>query len=245
MTDGIQSLILQEAFVPNRKMMISGEHIFTDKDLYTNFYGVSFFSTMQHAERNPYVSGIYSMMPGILEEFMGDGLPHMPQRPTPPGEMQYKTMKCVDKKFILPPERESKTVSRKFSCSYGASVGTDGNSVIVSYGTVLPNTLCITDGDTLTAQMPFSPFSHVTFFKNQRTLQSAEFPILRDPEIPPEDLLIDFCVTVKKLECHLDCDLCGYIDLEYSLDVGAAQCESAKMHFEISLLAEDPEESIQ
>jgi len=234
MNNDIQSLLLSEMFVPNKRITVSGEHFFADKDLYTNFYGMSFFSSLPGAERNPYIAHFYRSMPGIIDEFLSDGMPGFPTRPAPPGELLTNILNCIDKKYITSHKPEAPVFKNSFSCSYEAEVMHDGKNLNIRYGTVLPNTLCITEDYAITAQLPFSPFTYISLLRGQRTLQSAEYSLSREPLMPPEDVIIDFSVTAKKLSVDLDSDFCGRIDLEFSLDVGAAKCENTKLTFDIS-----------
>ena len=233
MTNDIQSLLLSEMFVPNKRITISGEHFFADKDLYSNFYGVAFFSSFPEADRNPYISPVYAAIPGIIDDFLSDGVAAMPTRPAPHGEILSGILGCIDKKYRSTPAHDKQSLKSKLCCTFEAGVYADGNNININYGTVLPNTLCITENYALTAQLPFSPFSYISMLCGQRTLQSVEYPLSHGPLLPPEDVIIDFAVTAKKLSVKLNDDLCGSIELEYSLDVGATKCERSKLRFDI------------
>lgn len=66
MTEDIKSLLLTEMFTPNCRITVSGEHFFSDRKLYTNPYGIAFFSSSQDYCDNPHISPAISHMPVYL-----------------------------------------------------------------------------------------------------------------------------------------------------------------------------------
>ncbi len=241
MTDEIQSLLLTELFVPNCKVKIVGDHFFADRKLYTNMYGVAFFSGSANFGENPHISAACTKLPGILDEYFGDVYPTS----SASGEYELcdSVMSVMDKKYI-----EDRTSKKKLrwntSCTFlgNLSLHSDG-SCVLSYGTVLPTTLCFTE-NALSAILPFSPFSNISLLEGQRTLQSVDYPLPTVPFAPPEDITIDFSATAKKLSYSFSEDAAGKIELEYSIEVGVTKCEHSKMTFVITPYSEDQEDEI-
>ena len=65
----IESMFFDENFSPNCRVNIRGEHFFTDKKLYSNLYGMGFFSDSDNIYNNPHISSSCENLPGILDEY--------------------------------------------------------------------------------------------------------------------------------------------------------------------------------
>lgn len=233
MTDSLNSLLLTELFVPNCKVMISGKHCFFDRNIYANPYGIAFFNSPDDFSDNPYIAPIYAGMPGILDEYFDDGIPQASQKHLN-CEMREKITENIPSRFLLKKDPDKKNSLRSFECCYDGCISVDASgSVVLKYGTVMPDVICIT-GSVISASFPFSPISCVTFTKGKRTMQSVDYPVSHGPFLPPEDISIDFATTATKLEANLDCDLYGTVELEYTIDVGAAKCEKSYLKIQIS-----------
>ena len=231
MTDDIQSILLSEMFVTNCKIRIKGDHFFADRKLYSNLYGIAFFSETNNFSDNPHISSACARLPGILDEYFGD----LHDIPSSHGEYELSDSITarIDEKYLAAAPKK-KTLRWTSDCSFlgNISLHPDG-SYVICYGTVLPTTLCISH-DALTAILPFSPFSNLSLLRGKRTLQSVDYPLPATPFAPPEDITIDFATSVKKLSYSFADDLSGRIELEYSVEVGVTKCEQSKMIFEIS-----------
>lgn len=236
MTENIHSLLLCDPYVPNRRITITGEHFFADKNLFSNFYGISFFSSPEQLVDNPYISPFYSNLPGILDDYFDDGIPGGNQTAISPGELAEKITNLISEEFHTKPQKAPANSIFKFEASFDCRAEYDENgSLILTYGTIMPNTLCITDGRFLSASLPFSPLSNLAFSKNKRTLQAINIPVSRELFMPPEEITVDFAVNTKKLDVMLDDSGCGQINLSYSIEIGTSKCETSKMSFNIFL----------
>jgi hypothetical protein len=204
--------------------------VFFDKNIYTNPYGIAFFGSAGDYSDNPYISPAYAGMPGILDDYFDDGIPVSSDSSTQ-SDMQNEIMKNIPQKFIKKTAKYKQNSARTFECLYDGCLTTESGSVILQYGAVVPSVICIT-GDVISAFLPFSPISHITFSKGKRTLQTVEYPVSHVPFLPPENIAIDFAVTCRKLDVTLDCDLYGSAEIAYTTDIGATKCESSKIKLE-------------
>ncbi|MBE6572640.1 MAG: hypothetical protein E7656_10370 [Ruminococcaceae bacterium] len=243
MTEDIRSMLMGEFFSPNCRVKVRGEHFFTDKKLYSNMYGIAFFSEAQEYGDNPHISPSCERLPGILDEYFT--IDNLAENIAANGnfELRDAITQNIDKKFIAKPtkKREMKSV---IECSYLGHISQETDeSILLSYGAMLPTTLCITGNDTVSAVLPFSPFPNLSFLKGQRTFMTVDYPIPTEPFLPPEDITIDFAVTAKKMEIDLKDDLSGKIVLAYSIEVGVTNCEVSKVTFEI--VRDDEHQSVE
>lgn len=235
MTENIHSLLLGDPFVPNRRITVTGEHFFADKNLFANFYGISFFSCPEQLVDNPYISPLYANLPSILDDYFDDGVPDVKSAELLPGEISENITKMISEEFHIKPQKTSSASIFKFSACFECRAEFDENAtLILTYATIMPNTLCITGGDFITARLPFSPLTDLAFSKDKRTLQAVNIPVSREPFLPPDELTVDFAVNTKKLETALDDQGCGIINLNYSIEIGTSKCETSKLTFNIS-----------
>lgn len=234
MTDNIHSMLLSDPYVPNCRMTIRGEHFFADKNLFSNFYGISFFSSPEQLVDNPYISPIYANLPGILDDYFDDGIPYGNQSEISPGELSEKITSLISEEFLVKQKKASTNSIFRFEATFDCRAEYDENgTLILTYGTIMPNTLCIKDGSFVSAVLPFSPLSNLGMTKNKRTLQAINIPVSRELFLPPEEITIDFAVNTKKLEAMLDPTGCGQIALSYTVEIGTSKCETSKMTFSI------------
>ena len=239
----IESMFFDENFSPNCRVNIRGEHFFTDKKLYSNLYGMGFFSDSDNIYNNPHISSACENLPGILDEYFT--LDNLAQNIAATGNFEIRDAitQNFDKQFLAPPAKKRKLKSNIF-CSFPARISRqNGEGLMLSYGTSLLTTLCITGGDTISAILPYSPFSNLTFFKGDRVYMTVDYLLPPEPQMPPEFITIDFAVTTKKMEIALGDDLTGKIELEYSIEVGVTKCEVSKVTFEI--VRDDEHQSVE
>lgn len=234
MTENIHSLLLGDPFVPNRRMTIKGEHFFADKNLFSNFYGISFFSSPEQLVDNPYISPFYSNLPGILDEYFDNGIPVVNPTELSPGKIAESITNNISEEFIVKPQKKSNNSIFKFSASFECRAEIDENgSFVYTYGTIMPNIICVTKTNYMTAILPFSPLSNLAFSKEKRTLQALNIPVSRELFLPPEEITVDFAINTKKLSAYFDSDGCGYIDINYNIEIGTSKCETSKISFEV------------
>lgn len=236
MTEDIKSLLLTEMFTPNCRITVSGEHFFADRKLYTNPYGIAFFSSSQDYCDNPHISPAISHMPGILDDYFAFFPTLRDSYVAKYCNIRNNIMKTVDKKFTVSKKVFNPSPCR-LDCSYLGNISVQaGNSIVIQYGAVMPGTVCITGEDTVSAVFPFSPFSNISFLKEKRTMQSVDYPVSNESFLLPDDITVDFSVNTKKLSCSIRDDLTGSLELDYTVEVGAVKCENSKIKFEISKL---------
>ena len=231
---------MKDMFEPNCKVTISGEHFFSDKKLYTNFYGIAFFSPTDEYTSNPHISPVLSGFPSILDDFLSEG-PYSQSNVKQDYNIRQNIMHNIDKKFISRPSVTADTLNggKKLSCSYLGNVSFPGDDTLVlMYGSILPCTVCITE-NAVSMMLPFSPFSSISFVKGKRTLQTIDYPVQLSPFLPPENIAVDFATYTKNLSLELRKDLTGTLNIEYYLEVGASKCESAKLAINFAPLPHD------
>jgi hypothetical protein len=247
MTDYIRPFGMKDLFEPNCNVTLSGEHFYSDKKLYSNFYGIAFYSSPDEYANNPHISPSLSHFPSIIDEFISDGF----RFPESPEKQDYtirqNIMQNIDRRFISRPplKTENTTGGRKLSCSYKGNISFHGDdSLVLTYGTVVPSTVCITE-NSVSMMLPFSPFSSISFVKGKRTLQTIDYPVQFSPFSPPEDITVDFATYTKDMSLMLREDLTGTLKLDYYLEVGASVCERARIQFDFSPLKKPIEDSVK
>ena len=242
MKEEITSLLLGELFPPNCRVRVRGEHFFTDGKLYSNLYGLAFFSDTQSFGQNPYISPSCEKLPGILDNYFNDPFP-ISSNVNSEFEIRDAITANINEKFFI--KKTAKSVEKKpiIDCIFTGHINHENeNSILITYGAVLPTTLCITDDDTISAVLPFSPFPYLTFFKGNRTFSTVDYPLPTEPMMPPEAVTVDYAVTVKKMEIALNDNLTGKIFLDYSIEVGVTKCEITKLTIEILPLDDGDDE---
>lgn len=236
MTDFLRPFSMKEMFEPNCRVTLNGEHFFADKKLYTNIYGVAFFSEPGDYTDNPHISPALSGFPSLIDEFIGDG---MPLNSHVRGDYPIRSgvMSNVDKRFTAPPKKSPSQGPKKLSGSFLGNLSIHGDdSLVLVYGSIIPATVCITD-DAVSMMLPFSPFSSISFIKGKRILQTVDYPYRATPHDIPEDIAVDFSTYTKDLSLMLREDLTGTLKVEYYLEVGASKCESASFTLDFAPLA--------
>lgn len=242
MKEEITAMLLGEVFPPNCRIKIRGEHFFTDRKLYSNLYGLAFFSDTQNFGENPYISPVCEHLPGILDDYFNEPFP-VASGVREEYEIRDAVTANVNEKFRITKPQKKRDANAVIECNFSGHIHRENEeSVLLTYGAVLPTTLCITGNDTLSGVLPFSPFPYLTFFKDNRTFSTVDYPLPTEPMMPPEDITIDYAVTVKKLNIDLDDELLGKIELEYSIEVGVTKCEITKITFEIRPLDDEDDD---
>ena len=240
MTDFLRPFGMKDVFEPNCKVTVSGEHFFSDKKLYTNFYGIAFFSPTDEYTSNPHISPVLSGFPSILDDFLSEG-PYSQSSVKQDYNIRQNIMRNIDRKFISPKSVKTDIPGggKKLSCSYLGNVSFHGDDTLVlMYGSILPSTVCITD-NAVSMMLPFSPFSSISFVKGKRTLQTIDYPVQFSPFLPPENIAVDFATYTKNLSLMLREDLTGTLNIEYYLEVGASKCESGKLSIDFAPLPKE------
>lgn len=226
-------MLLGEFFPPNCRIKIRGEHFYTDRKLYSNIYGIAFFPDSYSYGNNPYISPLCEKLPGILEDYF----PHEnadDKNFHEQFDIRDAITANVDEKFHIAQSKKKSDGNPIIECTFLGHISHETeDSVLLTYGAVIPTTLCITGDDTISAVLPFSPFPNLTFLKSNRTFMTVDYPVPTEPLMPPEDITIDFAVTTRKMKIMLNDDLTGKIILEYSIEVGVTKCDVSKITIEI------------
>lgn len=245
MADFLHPFSMNEMFEPNCRVTVTGEHFFFDKKLYSNIYGIAFFSAPDEYGNNPHISQAVAGHPSILDEFLNDGMHHGEARVNQDFEIRQNIMKNVDKRFLTRPEQKTITGGgKRLSCSFDGNISFHGeDTIMLMYGSVLPATVLITES-AVTLMLPFSPFPTLSFMKGKRILQTTDYPYRASPFEPPEDVAIDFATYTNALSLKLNEDMTGILNVDYYLEVGASKCENAKFTIEFSPLSKKDEASV-
>lgn len=233
MLDTLHPLILCENYDTNCCVKVRAEHFFTDKRLYTNMFGLTFFDGAENVRENPHISPVCRNMPGILDEYLSDGLPEFDSA-RGNFEIRDTITEMFPKEFRTAPEKD-KNPKAVIDCAFPGRVECENGPVSISYGIFVPTTIYITGKDSIIADLPFSPFSSLSFASGKRIFHTVDCPVDPNPFSSNEDdITVDFAVTTKKLEIALSKELSGKIVLDYSIEVGVTTCEVSKLVFEIS-----------
>ncbi len=233
MLNTLNPFLLCVNFEQNCRVRVRADHFFTDKRLFTNMFGLTFFDGAESGHENPHISPVCRNMPGILDEYFSDGLPEF-NSAKGNFEIRDAITAMFPKKFRVEPEK-NKNPKAVIDCAFPGRIERENGVFSISYGIFIPTTIYVTGEDTLCANLPFSPFPSLSFALGKRVLHTVDYPVDPNPlSSNTETVTVDFAVTTKNLEIAISNEFSGRIALDYSIEVGVTTCEVSKIVFEFS-----------
>lgn len=223
---------------PNCRVRLSGRHYYTDRVFYINPYGVTFYDMPDTSRDNPFVAASHRNSLSVLDHYFDEPfMPPIPTAPLAPSETEARILRQMDEKYVCPDSSDCPREVYRLACDCEGRISRNGDSILLSYGTIVPTVLCLRGQEHLSADFAFSPISDVTFERGARVAQTMPFTLPAfTPCVPPEEITVDFSVHTDKLSNDLTVEHGGRLELSYSVIVGTTRCEVTQLTVEVRRL---------